>query len=85
MSYLTAEVVKKSCSFVLQIEDPLETVGRLAILFINEKLLVAAFEMYRYRNGDAMLILKCQIENEKITKAKQMIEEVAGVMKLESI
>ncbi|HMU47864.1 MAG TPA: hypothetical protein PKC72_15945 [Chitinophagaceae bacterium] len=85
MTHLSVEIVKKPYALVLHIEHPLDTVRRLVMYFEEIKLMVNTMEMYRYRNGDAMVILKCQVEEERLQNAFENIKKIAGVMTVEKM
>ena len=83
MSHLTVEVVKKPCAFVLHIEYPLDTLRKLSMFFDDRNIQVDILQMHRYRNGEATLIVHCQIEKNRITRTVQLMEELPGIMELE--
>lgn len=83
MNPLVAEVVKRPCAFVLHISDPVETLRKLALFFQDRKIIIDTMNMHRYRDGDANLVIHCQIEKDRITRTVQMMEELPGIMKLE--
>lgn len=83
MNPLTAEVVKRPCAFVMHITDPNETLRKLALFFQDRKIMIENMNMHRYRDGDANLVIHCQIEKDRITRTVQLLEELPGIMKLE--
>ena len=80
---MKVEVVKKPCTYILHIQEPLDTMQKLMTVFGELKLFVNGFEMYRYRNGDAMVIVKCQVEEEGVKKLKEKIEKISNVKTVE--
>lgn len=85
MTHLTVEVVRKSCAFVMQIQAPGETLKILAMFFQERHIVIDTLNMHRYRNGDAMLIVHCQIEKDRIPRTVQLLEQLPGIMKLEAL
>lgn len=83
MSHLTVEVVNKSCAFVLEIHDPVETLKKLAMFFQDRHIAIDNLQMHRYRDGDAKLIIHCQVEKDRIYRTVQLLEQVPGILKLE--
>ena len=83
MSHLTVEVVKKACAFVLQIEEPGETLKKLALFFQDRHIVIDNLNLHRYRSGEAMLIIHCQLEKDRIHRTVDLLEKLPGVMELE--
>ncbi len=83
MTHLTVEMVNKPCAFVLEIENPVETLKKLAMFFQDRHIIIDSLQMHRYRNGDAKLIIHCQIEKDRIYRTVQLLEQLRGIMKLE--
>lgn len=83
MNQLVAEVIKRPCAFVMHISDPVETLRKLALFFQDRRIMIEEMNMHRYRDGDANLIIHCQIEKDRIARTVQLLEELPGIMKLE--
>ena len=83
MTYLTVEVVKKSCAFILQIQEPVETLKKIAMFFQDRHITIDNLNLHRYRNGEAMQIIHCQIKKDRITRTVQLLEQLPGIMELE--
>jgi len=83
MTHLTIEVVKKSCAFVLQIQEPVETLKKLAMFFQDRHIQIDSLQMHRSQNGDAILIVHCQIEKDRISRTVQMLEQLPGIIEME--
>lgn len=84
-SHLTAEVVKRSCAFTLHINSPMETLERLSKFFKERHVMIDTMQMHRYRDGEAMLIIHCQVEKDRILRTIQLMEQMPGIMKLEKM
>jgi len=39
--------------------------------------------LHRYRSGEAMLIIHCQLEKDRIHRTVDLLEKLPGVMELE--
>lgn len=85
MKELTAEVIKKSCAFVLQISDPGDTLRRLAMFFQDRHIVIDNLSMHRFRSGEAMLIIHCQVERDRVGRTVQLLEEMSGIIELEML
>jgi hypothetical protein len=83
MNHLTVELIKKACAFTLEIEDPGETLKKQAMFFQDRHIIIDNLQMHRFRNGDAMLIIHCQIEKDRIYRTVQLLEQLPGILKLE--
>jgi hypothetical protein len=83
MNYLSVEVVKKSCAFVLEIQEPIETLKKLAMFFQDRHIQIDSLQMHRFKSGEAMLIIHCHIEKDRIMRTVQLLEQLPGIMELE--
>jgi len=66
MNPLQVEVVHKSCAFVIHLENPLETLKKLSLFFVDRRMNIENLNMHRYANGEAMLIIHCQLEKDRV-------------------
>jgi hypothetical protein len=82
MNHLTVEVINKPCAFILEIQNPVETLKKLAMFFQDRHILIDDLQMHRYRNGDAKLIIHCQVEKDRITTTVLLLEQLPGILKL---
>lgn len=82
-NYLKVEVINKPCAFTLQIMDPSETLEVLAKFFRERHIPIDNLQMHRYRSGDAMLIIHCHIEKDRIYRTVQLLKDLPGVQELE--
>ena len=83
MNHLKLEVVKKPVAFVLQIQEPMETLKKLAMFFQDRYLVIDNLHLHRYRNGDATLIIHYQVEKDRIMRTVQLLEQLPGIIELE--
>jgi len=83
MNHLTVQIIKKSCAFVLHVQEPTETLRKLCMFFLDRNILIDNLNMHRYRNGDAMVIIHCQIERDRISRTVQLLEQLPGIEELQ--
>ena len=79
---LQAEVSKKSCSLVMEITDPVETLGKLAKFFNDRMLQPETLQLSRYRSGNAQVIIHVYIERECIRRTMEMLATLPGIIEL---
>lgn len=75
----------KSCAFVIHISDPSETLGKLSEFFKERKIIIDTLNMHRFDSGNAMLILHCQVEKDRIARTVQLLDALPGITKLERL
>ena len=85
MSHLSVEVIHRPCAFVLHIEDPTETLKKLAMFFQDRKISVNNLQLHRYRDCDGLVIVHCQLEKDRIWRTVQLMEQIPGIVKLEKM
>lgn len=83
--YLTAEINKKPCAFVLQVEEPTDTLRRLAMFFADRNIQLNNLQMHRYSNGEAMLIIHCLVEKDRIARTVQLLEQMPRINELQKM
>lgn len=82
---LRLEVVKKSCVFVLNIVDPLETLKKLSMFFQDRGIIMESLHMHRYRNDEANVIIHCQVEKDRIRRTVELMEQLPGLLELDKM
>lgn len=82
---LTLEVVRNPCVFILHIQEPAETLRRLAILFQERKITFDNLQLHTYRNGEASLIIHCHIIKDKIPGIVELLKHMHGIMELKKM
>lgn len=85
MSYLKVKLVQTNCVFVLQIEDPTDTLRRLALLFQDNSMLLNDFNLHRYQDGTAMVIVNCVVERMRIDAVTSLLHLLPGVVKVQRV
>ena len=85
---LTVEVVRKPCAFILQIREPTDTLRRLAMFFEDRHIQIDTLQMHRlgpslYSGGEAMLIIHCHIEKDRIARTVLLLEQMPGIMEMQ--
>jgi hypothetical protein len=72
----------KACAFVLHTKDPFETMQDLAKFFQNRKIPVQTLNLYRYQNGQASVLFKCDLGADQVNRTVEGLENVKGVVEL---
>lgn len=72
----------KACAFILQTKDAFETLERLGKFFQERKIPIETFNLYRYPNGYASVLFKCNLGADQILRTVQGLQEVKGVTEL---
>ena len=80
---LTAQLVQKPCAFVIQIDFPLRTLELIVKFLMSRKIHVDIIQMHATTGGEAILILHCQVEKDRIKHIQQMIAKIEGIMKVD--
>jgi acetolactate synthase regulatory subunit len=80
---LPAEFVKRLCAFVLRIEMPLQTLERIIQLLTLRKIHVEIMQMNSVTGGEAILILHCQVEKDRIRHTQCLLEKLEGIATVE--
>jgi hypothetical protein len=83
MSYLKVEHLQTSCVFVLQIEDPTDTLRRLALFFQDNSVVLHDFNLHRYQDGTAMVIVHCLIDKQLLSVATEQLSLLPGILKVD--
>lgn len=85
MSHLKPVIIHKACAFTLHICEPVETLKKLAMFFQDRHIPIDNLQMHRYRNGEATVILHCQVEKDRIGRTVDLLEKLPGVIELEML
>jgi hypothetical protein len=85
MSYLKVEVVQTSCVFVLQIEEPIDTLRRLTLFFQDNFVQLNDFNLHRYQDGTAMVIVNAVVEKIRIEAIVSLLHLLPGVLKAQRV
>ena len=83
LQYLTLNYVKKACAFIVRIEFPLLTLERIIQLLSERKILVESLQMHDACGGEAILILHCLVERDRIKHFQHILEKVQGTIRVE--
>jgi hypothetical protein len=85
MSYLKLEIVQTSCVFVLQIDEPIETLPRLALFFKDNFVQLHDFNLHRYQDGTAMVIVNAVVEKLRIEAIISLLHLLSGVLRVQRV
>ena len=56
---------------------------KLSMLFLDRNIIIDNLNMHRYQNGEATVIIHCQIERDRITRTAELLEELPGIVEME--
>jgi len=68
---------------VLKIDMPLPTLQRILAFLTGRKILVENIQMNATSSGEAILILHCQVEKDRIRHTQNLLEKMEGIEKVE--
>lgn len=85
MSYLKVEIVQANCVYVLQIENPTDTLRRLAMFFQDNHVALNDFNLHRYQDGTAMIIANCLVDKLRTDSITSLLHLLPGVMKVQRL
>lgn len=83
MTHLTIVTEQKNCVFVLQIEDPTDTLRRLALFFQDNRVVLNDFNLHRHQNGTAMVIVHCLIDKQLLSVTTEQLSLLPGILKVD--
>jgi hypothetical protein len=83
MSYTVAEVIKKTCSFVIRIDTPLQIVKDILDFLIHRRILLQTMQMHSAGGGEAILIIHCLVERDRIKHVQRGLEKMDGILGVE--
>lgn len=83
MSFLKVEISRRSCVFVLQIHTPTDTLRRLALFFLDMQMVINDFNLHRYQDGTAMVIVHCMIGKDVVDETTAMLHQLPGIIKVD--
>jgi hypothetical protein len=83
MSYPTPEAVKKSCSFVIRIDMPLYITKDILEFLINRRILLQTMQMHGVGGGEAILIIHCLVERDRVKHVQRGLEKMDGILSVE--
>jgi hypothetical protein len=83
MSYSVAEVIKKACSFVIRIDMPLQITKEILEFLINRRILLQTMQMHGVDGGEAVLIIHCLVERDRLKHVQRGLEKMNGILSVE--
>jgi hypothetical protein len=83
MQYLTIDIVRTSCVFVLKITEPTDTLRRLALFFIENRVLIYQLNLHRNQDGTATVVVHCLIRKGLVDETSVMLGQLPGINGLE--
>jgi hypothetical protein len=82
MSYTVAEAIKKTCSFVIRIDTPLDTTKEILELLIHRRILLQTMQMHGV-GGEGILILHCLVEKDRLKHVERALQKLNGILSVE--
>jgi hypothetical protein len=73
-------LVQKNCVFVLQLDDPTDTLRLLVLFFQGNRVVLNDFSLHRYQNGTAIVIANCIIEKQQIVEVMELLRQLPGII-----
>jgi len=83
MSCSLAEVVRRGCSFVIRIDMPLKIAKDILEFLLHRDILLESMQMQGVGGGDAILILHCLVERDRVKRVQQGLEKMNGILSVE--
>jgi hypothetical protein len=83
MSSVVAEVIRRACSFVIRIDMPLLITKDILEFLIHRKILLETMQMQNVGGGEAILILHCLVERDRLKHVQQGLEKINGILGVE--
>jgi|ERR1700722_5785474 hypothetical protein len=83
MHPLNDEMVKRPCAFIIRISRPLHTLGEIGKFLINRSISVSTMHLQFIREQEAILIIHCMIERDRIRRTAVLLEKIKGIIGLE--
>lgn len=80
--YITFNINKRSCVFILTLRDPLATMALLSN-FLYERKMQVEWIQYQSFGEQAKVTILCQVENDRITRTIQLLSKIPNVLSFE--
>jgi hypothetical protein len=80
MSSVLTEVVRRACSFVIRIDMPLKISKEILEYLLNRNIILQSRQMQGVGDGEAILILHCLMERDRIMRVQQTFEKTNGIL-----
>ena len=83
MSNVIAEVVRRACSYVIRIDMPLQITKNILEFLIQRRILLETMQLHGVGDGEAILILHCLVEKDRLKHVQQGLEKMNGILSVE--
>ena len=83
MSCSLGEVVRRGCSFVIRIDMPLKIAKDILEFLLHRNILLESMQMQGVGGGEAILILHCAVERDRVKRVQQGLEKMNGILSVE--
>jgi hypothetical protein len=83
MSFLTVEAIKLPYAFIATIERPLLSLETITAFLSSRKIIVETLQLHAARFDEAILIIHCRIEKDRVKHIQYSMEKLGGILTLE--
>jgi hypothetical protein len=83
MPYSAPEVIKRACSFVIRIDTPLQITKDILEFLIHRRILLQTMQMHGIGNGEAILIIHCLVEKDRLNHVQRALQKLNGILSVE--
>jgi hypothetical protein len=83
MAGMCSEVTRKPCAFVIRINRPLLTGRKILDLLIDRNIKVENMVLHGTNETEALLIINCIIERDRVRHTLHQLEKVPGIIQIE--
>jgi hypothetical protein len=80
---IVEEGLRKPCAFIIRIKNPLHTLILISTFLIERKIQIETMQQNMLNDDEAILILHCKIERDRIKHTQYNLEKLKGINELE--
>jgi len=77
------DTIFRSCAFVLKLNKPLNTLTKISELLAQKTVRVSSLYAQFLEKGDAVLVIHCVLEKDKIAYIGRHFERMSGVTEVD--
>jgi hypothetical protein len=77
------EALKRPCAFVIRIDMHVQNLISMLTFFSDRKINLESMHLQTIAGGEALVVLYCRIERDRIKHVQHSLEKVNGVLSLE--
>ena len=83
MTTTAPEIIKRACSFVIRIDTPLQITKDILEFLIHRRILLQTMQMHGIGGGEAILILHCLVEQDRLKHVQRALQKTDGILSVE--